>query len=720
MVSEQNIFQEFENLTSEEGFIEVLASIAFKDTFIVVKGETLDNESFIKSYDKTRLSKTELATLIALTIKNYSSNIILSREQLSTKINKTYHLFEELHKSFLKIENLPEQFSNDKFFSSGPMMRESIYYSAEGAFKHQYRDISQIRYKADETWLKQNKGFTISELVSVISIIERIQLQKANLLLNSSIENWDKSFLPIFQFNLQEIAQESQPPLETIQACLNILLSSPKDKGLDSFKSVDDFNYTNACPIIQIDDDYYVFSTQTLWESIYESPFFWFKDTTYNNQASANRGEFTEFFTASRLTTIFGQENVFTNIDIFKGNNKSGEIDVLVVFGKLALIIQAKSKKLTISARKGNSQQIEKDFQAAIEDAYNQALDCCRLIQTQDAIFKTETGDILELSREYKTILPICVVSDHYPALATQARQFLKYEKDEVIKHPFVNDVFFIDTLSEMLPSPLHIFDFLIKRSDYGNFLLLNHELSTLALYIQQNLYFPDEFDMVMLDDNVTCDLELSMMARRDHLKDIPLTPDGLLTRYLDTYVGRLLKQASFSKSYEIQKIGFNILSLDESTINFFNDAIEQMLAKFKKDLMNHDLTLPISASNTGLTIHFNIDNHDIAYPRLKKHVDRRKYSEKAQSWIGFCVNPYTLEISTVIYEDFEWSYSSELQALVSNHKMNNKRNVLRKGGPIVSGIKTTQPIRNTQLKIGRNESCPCGSGSKYKRCCGA
>ncbi|BFN37703.1 preprotein translocase subunit SecA [Fidelibacter multiformis] len=31
-----------------------------------------------------------------------------------------------------------------------------------------------------------------------------------------------------------------------------------------------------------------------------------------------------------------------------------------------------------------------------------------------------------------------------------------------------------------------------------------------------------------------------------------------------------------------------------------------------------------------------------------------------------------------------------------------------------------TQPIRRTERKIGRNEPCPCGSGKKYKHCCGA
>lgn len=28
------------------------------------------------------------------------------------------------------------------------------------------------------------------------------------------------------------------------------------------------------------------------------------------------------------------------------------------------------------------------------------------------------------------------------------------------------------------------------------------------------------------------------------------------------------------------------------------------------------------------------------------------------------------------------------------------------------------EPIRNTGVKIGRNDPCPCGSGKKYKQCC--
>jgi preprotein translocase subunit SecA len=30
-----------------------------------------------------------------------------------------------------------------------------------------------------------------------------------------------------------------------------------------------------------------------------------------------------------------------------------------------------------------------------------------------------------------------------------------------------------------------------------------------------------------------------------------------------------------------------------------------------------------------------------------------------------------------------------------------------------------TKPVRRDAPKVGRNDPCPCGSGRKYKKCCG-
>lgn len=33
---------------------------------------------------------------------------------------------------------------------------------------------------------------------------------------------------------------------------------------------------------------------------------------------------------------------------------------------------------------------------------------------------------------------------------------------------------------------------------------------------------------------------------------------------------------------------------------------------------------------------------------------------------------------------------------------------------------RSIQPVRTRQQRVGRNEPCPCGSGKKYKKCCGS
>ena len=102
-----------------------------------------------------------------------------------------------------------------------------------------------------------------------------------------------------------------------------------------------------------------------------------------------NRGVFTEQFAFERLWQVFGAENVLANIDIYESkDNKLAEIDVLVIFGNRALVLQAKSKRLTLEARRGNDLQIKDDFKKSIQDSCDQAYRCAALIEEGKCSFK--------------------------------------------------------------------------------------------------------------------------------------------------------------------------------------------------------------------------------------------------------------------------------------------------------------------------------------------
>ena len=49
----------------------------------------------------------------------------------------------------------------------------------------------------------------------------------------------------------------------------------------------------------------------------------------------------------------------------------------------------------------------------------------------------------------------------------------------------------------------------------------------------------------------------------------------------------------------------------------------------------------------------------------------------------------------------------------------NTSRASTKEGGDIQLNYEKRVPYRRTEAKIGRNEPCPCGSGKKYKHCCG-
>ena len=43
----------------------------------------------------------------------------------------------------------------------------------------------------------------------------------------------------------------------------------------------------------------------------------------------------------------------------------------------------------------------------------------------------------------------------------------------------------------------------------------------------------------------------------------------------------------------------------------------------------------------------------------------------------------------------------------------------MSQGDPSLMGMKKVETIRREEPKVGRNDPCPCGSGKKYKKCCG-
>ena len=711
MRPEQTIFEDLAKLCSSAGYVHAIAYLCFRDNMIAYSGE-MKSEDMQHLFSSTRLIRTETSTLTGLLIKSDIDYTLQSPSVMQQYIDKTESLLEEIHKSISALMWRgfgPKEVKNFDPFDNGAALREPIFYGGESAYSFQYRDLSPRKYSKDDEWLKVNKGFSIQAARDVVRAVGRVLDEKAVSVMEElpdiPPDQW--TLLPTRTFTALEISEHTHLELVTVNNVLSAF-TLPDGERNDQFSALSNFNVVNAFPLIRVAEDTYVlFHIYSLAEALYESPFYWMgADDAYVNTAMLHRGLFTEEFAAERLAFVFGKDRVHKNVDVFESKGKKvGEIDVLVLFGNRAIVVQAKSKRLTLESRKGNDGQIRDDFKKSVQDSYDQACRCAKLLGDAKYILKDRHSDEVDIRVSLKDVYILCVVSDHYPALSFQARQFLRFEATKAIPPPFVLDVFTLDAMTEMLRSPMQLLSYVDRRTKYYGKLMASHELTILSYHLKRNLWLSEEYDMITLEDDISSDLDLAMLVRREGIPG-ESTPDGILTRLGSTTLGRFVTEIETRPDPATIDLGYMLLTLSEKTVIEVSNAIDELARRARADGTNHDLTIGLGRGGTGLTVHCNNNPIKVAGPALENHCHARKYTEHAQSWFGVCVLPSQTSLRFGLNLDYDWERSDEMDALTQN---------MAKSGKLRDLLKTSEAKKR---KIGQNERCPCCSGRKYKKCC--
>lgn len=689
-----------------------IAYLCFRDNVVRYTGE-LSAKNMLHLFSMKRLIRTEISTLIGLMIRGDISYTLPVPAVLQEYIERTEALLQEMHNVLSQplVATLgPTKATDPELnpFSFGNVLREPIFYSGESAYNFQYRDFAPKKYAADDEWLMSTKGFSIQAARDVVHAIGVLQNHKVMSTLeamrNAPPAQW--TILPGYTFNTEEVAEISGIDNSTIETVLNAFTQPPNEKN-ENFRALHDFNVANATPLLRTDEgSFLLLQSYSLVEALYESPFYWMgSDKQYESTAMRNRGRFTEAFCRERLEAVFGSDKVHANVDIYESKGKKvGEIDVLVLFGDRAIVLQAKSKRLTVEAKKGNDGRIREDFQKSVQDSYGQGLLCSKKLSDLKFKLFDSLSRPIAVPRILKEVYILCVVSDHYPALSFQARQFLTYETNDSIQAPLVLDVFGFDAITEMLQSPLYFLSYLRQRVNYTDRLLASHELTILSYHLRHNLWLSAEHDMVLLRDDISADLDVAMAVRRDGVQGKE-TPDGILTRFAPTVLGRILKDIETSPDPRTIDLGFLLLTLSEKTVLDVSRVIRKLAQLAQRDHKNHDLTVGLDAAGSGLTVHCNEDPIPVAGPRLQRRCELRKYADKANSWFGVCIHPSDESLRFGVNLDYKWEPSSHMD-LITRHlpRFGNPADSLRSFG--------------RACKVGRNDPCTCGSALKYKKCC--
>lgn len=708
---ESQILEDLGTLAASPGYVHAVAHICNRDNVIHIRGN-LKPSDMDRLFSRERLIRTELTTLVGLMVKNRLDLSQQPSDVVEDYVKRTDVLMEELHNA-MSYPMFAAMFEAVKAGIDppdpwcGPGMREPIFYGSESAYAFQYRDLVPEKYGEDDDWMLKAKGFTSGQARTIAKTMCALMDEKGTRLFADArtAKAQPGTWLPAFEFSSNEVAFRGGVAQDVVDAFFRAFLFTGDNAA---FKEVGDFNEVAARPLLSTDrGTVLLFSHYAIYEALYESPFFWmWDDKPYRPIAAKHRGAFAEQFAARRLAGVFGREHVHANVNMHRGKDIVGEADVLVIYGDRLIIVQAKAKKLTIAARKGNDNQLKADFAAAIQDSYDQGWTCANEMLAGGCRLVDENDNEVELPRSIKEVFLFSLVSEHYPALAFQASQSLKFQTTDVIRPPFVMDVFLLDTLTEMLTTPLRLLGYVKLRVAVSDKLMSGHELTVLGYHLKQNLWLDEKYDSIMLEDSIAQDLDTAMLVRRDNQPGDD-TPVGILTKMRGTRYESLIKEIEARADPATLELGFHLLSMDEDSCRNVHRVLEIITRQAQLDGKRHDITLASSTPPCGVSFHCNPTPSPEAIAVLEAYCAKRKYQQRAAQWFGVSVSPYG-QVQFGVTLDFPWEPSERLDQLTADMKP----------AALVRDVLPQYAREVSRRKLGRNDPCRCGSGLKYKKCC--
>ena len=506
--STAEIFEDLRILCRETGFLHAISAVVFRDTFIAVdqSGEVqLDEE---QRFSRSRLNNNELMLLVGLLVQSGSRNVfeeVANTEALVTRADK---LLEEFHAALeqpLK-QTLQKPHSADLYRATfGDFAREAIYYGAESAFNLQWTQFARERYRNDLNWLLSSKGISIRPIIEIATYIkDRVNLQ-TTVLINfrenpeapPNPSDISSALVIDRQMLIEEFGQKTSRFLD--------LFSIPINNSNASFDQAFAFNEVNVRPIINLGQFLYIPNSFRLSESIYDSPYYWMlEDTDYKDIASKHRGEFLERTIERMLRNVFGDEHVHSNVVIRRKKSEiAAEADVLVTFGEFVIVIQAKSKRLTLRARSGDPNKIKDDFSSAVQAAYDQAITFIDLLAS-GAQYEIGPNQIRKFELPVRAF-PIVVLSDHFPSQISLSHQLINVNQDGF---PAIIDIFFLDCITRLLNNPIDILYYMQQRTRFFHKTVSDSEYNLLGYHMKHKLYVPDETDAIMIDRSFATDID--------------------------------------------------------------------------------------------------------------------------------------------------------------------------------------------------------------------
>lgn len=766
-----DVLAELKTLIRKPGYIYSLCLILFEDFHHDMnKMHEIDHRS--------NLSVKECSLIIGFLVQNtIDFSFSTSPEETFTRKEQTYKLMEELHLSFLgprmvKIKEMMERkekgevLANDRqerldFFVQDQGLVEPVFYAGEGVYDFQYMEYLQLKYKYDRKWLLDNKGFDLAVTSEVVKTIKQLLTGKSKQVLPVSIKEvfpavaakvrkklkkrYSKVDLDKMERDLYLVASYhrynglfpdpkdmnndcSKGWKEFYQNLLTLFVIKPSD--LDNF-SKDTLNYfftnfsflpggnkgyegpgyyniLNSRPLIQLEKDQYLLPIGFLLpEAVYESPYYWMmEDKSYQATLAKHRGDVGEEIAYKWLATVFGESNTFRAITVeSKKGHRETDIDVLCLLGNKALCVQVKSKKLTLTARRGDFAQLLKDFKGAVQDAYEQGLKSRKAMLERKFRFRNAQGNEMNLPEGINEVYIMGLTTENYPGLVHQIHLLLTKQHEDPF--PLFVSAFDLELLTHYLKDPYDFLYYVRQRTALMDYFVADDELVYLGYHLDQKLWPIQGSTMISIETDFGKLINRNYYPLKTGIAHLLSEKDDpLQQRWKDPQFDHFIHAIKATGHLKAADIVFNMLDWSGETRK--NIAERMIQLKQAACIERQSKKLAMHSGDFGLSyiIITNADPEELEC-RIAIYGRLRKYLTKSSSWLSLGSISASMRLfDAMVYLNEPWKCDPEFEAKYSDELARMKK------------VPST-PMKG-QVKIGRNDLCPCQSGKKFKKCCGS
>ena len=465
-------------------------------------------------------------------------------------------------------------------------------------------------------------------------------------------------------------------------------------------------------PFIKINEQYYCFDYYSFVDNFYRAiqKMIMRLDSTYK------WADYQQLASEKMVENIFknllpGCTTYTSNYYPSNGIQHMAENDLIVLYDDTIIIVEVKAGSFVYTPPFIDFEAHIRSYKSLIEKADEQ----CK--RTEIYLKSCNNPTLCDKSRKIKANIDMTKISevfmmsvtvDNINTFATKAEKlkFLQLQCNAI--SIAVDDLM---VYREYFNSPLLFLHFLAQRhlATQEERLVLTDELDHLGMYIKDNCY-------TLKMNQVPKDTIVQFIGYREELDDYfskLYHPQLKVRKPLPTIPNLFLCMINYLESNEISNRSF----IANYFLNFASDVKEDFcneIAYVLKRQRQINREVSISAAGTGDSLRYTCfvnQANVLEIPDEKK----REYTLACLLW-NEDPERYLIDL---YFDEKDRFLRVNLKCYTYQDIHEEELDELKRYGKFIAHRRFEKYQRHHKSKIGRNQLCPCGSGKKYKKCCG-